>query len=89
MFKKYVQYLKFHHICPGTENSILEHPAVRHEFSTSSQQSRLFPHLIQHLVLVNRTAWSFEIKISKDSVEEEVAKIGKENPQKKVNRNIE
>ena len=67
----------------------MEHPAVRHEFSTSSQQSRLFPHLIQHLVLVNRTAWSFEIKISKDSVEEEVAKIGKENPQKKVNRNIE
>ena len=69
--------------------SILAHPAVRHEFSTSSQQSRLFLHLVQHSVLANCTAGSFEIKISKDSVEEEVARTGNENPQKKVNKNIE
>ena len=70
--------------------SILEHPAVRHvKFSTSSQQSRLFLHLVQHSVLANCTAGSFEIKISKDSVEEEVARTGNENPQKKVNKNIE
>ena len=61
---------------------------VRHGFFTSPHQSRLFLPLVQHSVLASCTAWSFEIRTSKDSVEEEVARTGK-SLQKKVNKNVE
>ena len=95
-----MQCLKFYPICPGTE---IRRAVVVFQFSskkpsslfwntlqyvsTSPQQSRLFLHLVQHLVLVH--SLEFEIRISKDLVEEGVARTGKENPQKKVNKNIE